>query len=466
MSTFFKVCPPAMYDEKRGGNRADSRNYLRLINGSEVFWMHLDEYNENVVRGLEINSYLIDQAEEIPESIYLHLDARIGRWDEAEVPEHMNPERYPKNRATGKPMPPSYGMILCNPDAFSHWIYQRYHPDSPAHAMPRERYDRTTGGKITYSYADTHKMIQATAYDNPALAEETIQAMESRGEGFVRRYVKGIWGTPEGAVHEVSGKSKLYDVNPEFLSNVIKKGKLYRALDHGDAAPTAVLWLSRYKEWIFAYQEYYVPQELISKHRENINALSMDENGVYQNFVQTVCDPSMANKTQQKKGGLFSLIDEYATSEYETPPIHLTPADNNEFLTRSRISEALRPHPHIKHPITGESNAPVLYFIMKTANYPNGCNHVVIETESQKYKKLGTLDGEDIYGDDRDPSIADHAYDALRYGLVTIYQTKQLQEKPKYSENSFKKVRDRAVRQQRKFKQLAGMHSRSVLPLR
>jgi len=63
MSTFFKVCPPALYDPKLGGNRADSLNYLRLINGSEVFWMHLDDADEQTVRGLEVNSVVIDQAE-------------------------------------------------------------------------------------------------------------------------------------------------------------------------------------------------------------------------------------------------------------------------------------------------------------------------------------------------------------------------------------------------------------------
>ena len=102
MSTFFKICPPELYDPKEGGNRADSLNYLKLINGSEVFWMHLDDADENTVRGLEVNSVIIDQAEEISENMYNHLSARVGRWDIAEVPEAMleaNPA-WPRNSET------------------------------------------------------------------------------------------------------------------------------------------------------------------------------------------------------------------------------------------------------------------------------------------------------------------------------------------------------------------------------
>src|SRR5574337_290905 len=46
MSTFFKICPPELYTEAYGGRRNDRDGYLRLINGSEVFWMHLDDYSE------------------------------------------------------------------------------------------------------------------------------------------------------------------------------------------------------------------------------------------------------------------------------------------------------------------------------------------------------------------------------------------------------------------------------------
>lgn len=458
METFFKVCPPSAYSK---GGRVDSRNELTLDNGSEVFWMHLDQYDENLVRGLEINSYLIDQAEEVDESIYLHLDSRLDRWDVAEVPEHLDPERFPKNDATGKPKPPAYGMILCNPDAKSHWIYQRYHPDSAEHNRLRDRIDRYTGEKTYYRYSDSHKMIQATSFDNPALSQETLDSMMTRSEGFVKRFVYGEWGLPGGAVHEIQGKSKIFDMPRELYNEIVNKGELFIALDHGDASPTCALWFSKYKGCIFVFQEYYKAGAPISEHRVNIAFLNTNDKGIYFNTTN-VCDPSMLNKTQQKKGGWATLADEYSTSEYNAPPIHFQPADNNEFITRSRINEGLRNHPEIKHPITGEPSAPMIYFIMKGVNYPYGCHHVTDQTESQKYEKLGTINGEDIYGDDRDKNVTDHAYDPLRYGMARIlmYFHEEVK-KPANYEQSFMGLRDKAIKQQRKFKRLAGVHSNS-----
>lgn len=75
MQTFFKVCPPELYKEEFGGHRVDSLGYVDLINGSRVYWMHFDQYDEGALRSLEINSAFIDQAEEIPESVYLTLDS-------------------------------------------------------------------------------------------------------------------------------------------------------------------------------------------------------------------------------------------------------------------------------------------------------------------------------------------------------------------------------------------------------
>src|SRR5215471_1869223 len=55
MKTFYNVADPRLYDEKLGGVRADSLNYCRFINNSEVIFLHLKDYDERVLRGLEIN---------------------------------------------------------------------------------------------------------------------------------------------------------------------------------------------------------------------------------------------------------------------------------------------------------------------------------------------------------------------------------------------------------------------------
>jgi hypothetical protein len=168
MQTFFKICPKefiATHDLQNGKTV--------LKNGSEILWMHLDSFDEQSLRGLEINSVLLDQAEEIAESIYLVLDSRIGRWEMAEVPADLI-NAYPEWPKTdlGRYKTPTYMMILVNPDTQFHWVYRYYHPDSA-----ERRAD--------------HAMIQAAT--DPSLGDlETYKNMLSRDEAWVKKYVKPL----------------------------------------------------------------------------------------------------------------------------------------------------------------------------------------------------------------------------------------------------------------------------------
>lgn len=414
MSTFFKVCPPALYDDKKGGNRADSLNYLRLINGSEVFWLHLDDADESTVRGLEVNSVIIDQAEEISENMYRHLSARVGRWDQAVVPPEMlrsNPE-WPRD-FEGKPKVPNYMMILCNPDHEMHWIYINYHPDS-LYWFENNRED--------------YEMVEASSGENPTLDPATLRDMMQNDPIWVRRFVLGKWGIPGGTIHNVSEDSVLgvegdashcHKLTPEFITNLRRSGQIYRILDHGDASPTACGWVVTFHQWFFFIREYYRPGLLVSEHRRNIDALSRFDDGSPERYAANWADPDIFKKDQQKKGGFWSTADEYLDPKIDVnnppPPIAWIPADNNEYSTRNRISEYLRPNEGVRHPVTGIDPAPRLYFIQRSEIYPHGCYHIIKETKSQKRKLLDTINGRPIYADERDESIPDHGYDLVRY---------------------------------------------------
>ena len=108
--------------------------------------MHLnDPETVNVLRGLEINFAFLDQAEEVAEEVFDTLMARLGRWDQAEVPEEMiaktkfhGREWEFVNPETKQPQPPTYMMLTCNPDTHFHWIYRRFHPDSKGTGTGKE----------------------------------------------------------------------------------------------------------------------------------------------------------------------------------------------------------------------------------------------------------------------------------------------------------------------------------------
>ena len=189
MSTFFKVCPPAAYDERYGGRRVDSEKYLRLARSqSEILWLHLDQDDvEKIIRGLEINGFFIDQAEEVPEDVFAMLMTRLGRWDKAKVPDYMldaayleqtyGVNKWPWMNRVGKPIVPTYPIIGCNPDVFTHWIYRRFHQDSPDW---KERYSK-----------QNYRMLNFRSDENRFLPKQNLDEMLRADESFQRRFVRG-----------------------------------------------------------------------------------------------------------------------------------------------------------------------------------------------------------------------------------------------------------------------------------
>lgn len=432
MKTFYNVCPEWLYDEKYGGARADSLNYCRLINGSEVIFLHLKDYDERVLRGLEVNVVLVDQAEEIAEQTFTTLTSRVGRWSQSKVPEFLL-DIYPKwpKLPNGNYKVPSYILLLCNPDSELHWIYRRFHPDSDDWQQ---------------KYFKSYTMVQAETTAE-TIDDEILEEMKSNDQSWVNRFVLGKWGIPEGNIHILGDNSILevgQDLSLEFISNIIKRGHKIRVLDHGDSAPTCCLWFSAYKDWFFCYREYYKPDALISEHRRNINKLSENET-----YINNLADPAIFKKTSQKYGGKWSVSDEYGDpniieldSENKTPcpQLYWSPADNDELSTRNRISELLLNSRSISNPVNGNRPSPRLYFIKRSENYPSGCYNAISQLRSQKREKVGNINGKDIFSDERNPNIPDHAYDCLRY-YVASHSNSPAPQKPKAEQGSFFDVR-------------------------
>jgi len=384
-----------MYDEKFGGRRSDIDGYCRLVNGSEIFFIGLDTFDEQSLKSFEINSVVADQAEELDENIYLHLDSRIGRWKAAQVPPELAHLPFKINAFTGLQMPPSYMMLGCNPDSRLHWIFRRYHPES------LEWLDK---------YRRNHVMIQCASTENPALDPELLQEMMSRDPEWVARYVTGTWGISDGTIHVILPDS-IIEPSSEFLRNFLLKARLFRVLDHGESSPTVCLWFAVWRDYHLCYREYYQPDRLISEHRQAIADLSVDEK-----YDGNYADPSIFSKTSQKYGGKWSVADEYLDRKITSAPtISWMPADNNEFPIRNRINELLRLDKSVVNPLSGKFLSPRLYFVKRNEFHLQGCYHVLRETGNQRREQLGTENGKPIYSDARAKSISDHSYDCLRY---------------------------------------------------
>lgn len=395
MQTFFKICS----DRNLISRHNEQDGFTEFINRSAIYWLHLDKVDESTLRGLEINSNLTDQAEETEEKVYDVLDKRIARWDKAEVPEallaqyrQMHNADWPINNKTGNRIIPSYNMQLCNPDTQFHFLYRKYHPNS------LER-------RVKYFFVEGE-------WDSGLGSEETYAEALTHDQEWVDKYVRGQWGVSNAQIHRLRPES-LLEYSEELLERVQRKGNLFRILDHGDASPTACLWLSILDGNLIFYREYYVPAQPISYHRQSIADLSKNES-----YSGNYADPQIFKKTGQKDGSWWTTADEYLDRNIPGPPLAFIPADNNEFATRNRINELLSLNPLRKHPITGEPNSPGIYFIKRSEEYPSGCYRAITELQSQRRKSLGYIDGKQIFCDDREESVSDHSYDCIRYGVA------------------------------------------------
>jgi len=466
-STFFKICPPAAYDPQFGGRRADSENYLRLAHSnSEILWLHLEDQDiDKVIRGLEINWFILDQAEEISEDIFDTLLTRLGRWDRAEVPDNVLAEAGGienwqwKNPVTGRPVPPTYAMLACNPDAETHWIYKRFHPDS----QDWKDYYSTIG----------YRMFSMPSHENKFLPKQNLEEMRRKDATWRRRFLDAEWGIPEGQIHDVKPESII--PGTRAIADYLRiRCRLHRTLDHGDASPTCCLWWAVDKDGnCFAYREYYKPNLLVSEHRKTIRELSADEK-----YVQNLADPSMFFKTMQKYGGRWAFADDYAdrNPKHGFDPANALdwqPADNDEMGTRNLINEYLRlqgtgeihrgteptlvgnisvaPGQEIPriHPITGEYGYwPRLFFIAKSEDWPHGCYEAIRQSRSQRRVRVGTDLGKPIFTDDRADGIPDHAYDPVRY-FISSRAAIPVQGIQRYSKNSFFGKRDELAKWKR-----------------
>lgn len=403
MQTFMSICPPDFIDSH---NEQDGITVF--TNGSVVLWLHLDKVDRNTLRGLEINAILVDQAEEMKENVFDVLDARLGRWSGAIVPPQLVNPDWPVNSLTGKPIVPSYHMLLANPEDEFHFIYRKFHPES------EERIEGTF-------------FIEAEWVAELGSKESYNAALKKDSE-YVDKYIKGKWGASSSAIHKVSSTCYL-EYDSILIDKIKNRGKLVRVMDHGDSAPTCCLWWAAIDGVYICYREYYMPSRPISYHRQAIHDLTGDE------YISAdYADPAIFKKGSQKSGAFWSVSDEYLTNDIAAPPITWLPADNNEFATRNRINELLAPN--FKHPVTREPNSPGIYFIRASADYPNGCRESIRQLSAQKKHSLGSIDGKNYYSDDRDESVTDHAYDCIRY-FVAMHSSQPTQERRRPPRNSF-----------------------------
>ena len=358
-NTFFEICPIEYYDKDKGGRWSPSENHLRLINGSEILFVHLDTISESELKSLNLGWFFIDQAEEISINVVRVLQSRL-------------------RLAT---VPKRYGFFSCNPEPGS-WL-------EPMFKIPFDK------GELDSDmfYEDV------TTYENPHNPPDYIEDLEKRYPPELQeRYLKGSWKVLEDLIYKEFDQN-IHVINP---FQVPKSWEHIVSLDHGMVNPAACLWAAiDYDYNVFIFDEYYSPG-LVSEHSKAIISQTGD-----QEISLWLIDPSTQARTREKDNKMWSVLE-----EYEDNGLYFVPANNEKLAGINRVKEFFKVQEDRINPITRQKKSPRL-FIFKS------CVNLIWELKQYKWKKMRSLqmrNSPEVPVDN-----ADHCCDALYYLILSRF---------------------------------------------
>ncbi len=344
-----------------------------LRNGSKIRLRYAED--EANFLGQELGWFYVDQAEDIQESIYEHLESRLSYWNETRREEFNKEHGY---------YPRAYGFITGNPAPT--WVKTRYKEN------PSGRYE----------------LIEATSDENeinlpPGYVEE-LRAMKPLA--WVKRFMDGDWGVSSGMIYPEFNE----EIHVIDYFDLPSHWPRFICLDHGYRNPTAVLWLAvdEYGN-IYAYKEHYKAERIVSQHAQDISALCVGEpiKRTESSGIIAYFDPSTAGRS--------GIQGRSVLEEYRTHGIFGIPANNHVQAGILKVAEAIHINPKHQHPRTGIIGAPHFYI------FKGRCENLVRELKSYQWHE--TPPGGDG-GIEKPQKIDDHACDALRYGIMAILENK------------------------------------------
>jgi len=131
----------------------------KYSNGSEVLFIEADKSKDqdfNKIKGLELTIALIEEANEVDESVFSLIITRVGQWKNIEYN-----------------IPPKI-LLNCNPA--NNWVKRIF-------------YNPWVEGKIKPPFY----FLQALPHDNPFITKEYLDSLENLPDNEYQRYVKGNW---------------------------------------------------------------------------------------------------------------------------------------------------------------------------------------------------------------------------------------------------------------------------------
>jgi hypothetical protein len=364
----------------------ESKSTWVFPSGATIWFSYLDKDNDVTrYQGQAFNWIAIDEITQYPTPyVWEYLRSRL--------------------RSTDSELSANLSMrCTANPGGVGGWWVKKMYIDQGTPGKPYIPKDLESGKSLVYPPGHTkegkalyyRKFIPARLTDNPYLMRDgQYEAMLlSLPETERKRLLDGDWDVAEGCAFPEFNKAR-HVVEP---FDIPTNWPRIRAADYGYSSPSCVLWGAI--DWdnnIWVYKELYVKHftaELLAA-----KIIEMEEMDPAPHY--SVLDASCWNRT-----GMGPSIAETMIRS----GCRWTPSDRNRIAGKMEIHRRLG-----KNEFTGEP----------TVKFFNTCTNIV--------KQLAGIPLSKSNSEDVDTKAEDHAYDALRYMLMTrtsgyasIHQTLQ-----------------------------------------
>ena len=356
-----------------GAKFRESKSTWVFPSGATIWFTYLDK-DKDVTRfqGQAFNWIGIDEITQYPTPyVWDYLRSRLRSTD-PELQQHL------------------YMRCTANPGGVGGWWVKKMYIDGTPENKAYPAFDLDTGKPFVWPHNHEkagqplfyRKFVPARLTDNPHLmADGQYESMlRSLPEVERKRLLEGDWDVAEGASFPEFSRTK-HVVEPyEMPTNWPR----IRMADYGYAAPSCVLWGAI--DWdnnIWIYREIYEKHLTAEQLADRIlEAEQLDPVPHY-----TVLDSSCWNKT-----GFGPSIAEVMMRS----GVRWTPSDRNRIQGKMEIHRRLADNPYTKEP---------------RLRFFSTCQHIIKQVAGIPLSKTNS--------EDVDTKAEDHAYDALRYGMMT-----------------------------------------------
>lgn len=277
-------------------------------------------------------------------------------------------------------MPESFvnqGTGRCSVEGAKYWF--NCNPDSPSHWFKLEWLNKNRSKRLLH--------LHFTMEDNPSLSARTIARYARMYVGvFYKRFILGLWVVAEGAIYDMWSDANLYDEVPLWKLEAATHDV---AVDYGTQNPMAFLDIADTGTEVFIDKEYYYHGR-----KEGVQKTDSQYGDDFDAFCATIPAPIR-----------YVVIDPSASSfiaELKNRNYRVKEADN-EVIPGIRICSTLIGRGIVR------VNSNCVNFIREVASY-------VWDT------KLTDK------GKEQPVKSNDHALDAFRYWVKTIFKMRRLKE--------------------------------------